>query len=166
MASPCTTNATVWAAGLSVEAKALATVLQEIHQAINRERTRRSLNVYESDPELNVGYTITYQKFIDIFNKLEATRNVLNADIAFPTRYGKITPASLQSLRLKINTVEYECTCNCNYINAGYTCTCNYYKRLCSCTYNTLCACNTQWSCVSYSGNYYCSTNVAPPTEI
>lgn len=153
MASPCTTNATSYEdPTLTTSIKVRSIHINQLQEAINRERTRRGTaaatfskvdttvkaigthiqELYNTIVALNGTYPVALD-----WTGLIATLNVTgsNTDKIISLR-------SINDLRTNLNKVEQACLCNCNYCtcDCNYcTCNCNY----CPCNCNQ-CSCNTR----------------------
>lgn len=121
-----------------------------LRTAINNERGRRGLNPVSFDSNLNVDEEELFNFVLELKNAINAikvqswTQEYINSSSIITVR------GQIQELRDKINSLETDCLCNCNYC----TCECNYCT--CHCNYACTCVCNYDCTCQC---NYACTCN-------
>jgi len=152
MGAPCPSNITTWTPPQLNPADIIeAQHINEIRNAINREKTRRgtsiAFNTILSPGEVDLGIHI--QELKDTINNIKSfawTQNFSNLPGSL------IYAAQITELRKNMNDLEDDCLCNCNYC----TCNCNYCT--CDCNYCT-CNCN---HCPCNCNHCPCNCNHCP----
>ena len=146
MGAPCTTNYTSWTVAAAVGNPITAAVITQLRTAINREKTRRGAAQlsFTTIAAGGAGSITT-----GIFNEV---KNGINGIRAFTWTYSYAVGSSIYSayiteLRQKMNDLEDDCICNCNYC----TCNCNYCT--CNCNYACTCNCNYSYSDINLKEN-------------
>lgn len=192
----CPSHATAWQSGEITTGTIITFQhFQEVKDALHAERKRRYADSNKAnftyDEVVATGNTITndtISKFKIYIDELRAYNyvnpnsyytstanqpfnwtfiNYFNtSDPGGPVSEQEIMANSMLEIRTKINDLNNDCICNCNYCtcvcdycqcNCSYACTCNC-NYSCTCNCNYACTCNCNYACTC-NCNYACTCN-------
>ena len=158
---PCPNNKTQWTDEplQKHETRIKALHINELRNAINRERQRRGLSSWNWSESVSSGTIIKTIHVKEIYKatKDTDTHHILTWTIDYDhfTTDTKILADHIEELRKNINQLEVECICDCNYCTCDCNyCTCNCNYCTCNCNY---CTCDCNYACTCDCN--YCTCN-------
>jgi len=142
----CTSNSTTFSQTLTSGVKIGLLHLDELNETIRGEEMRKKGTITTAPiTDLLGTRPITA---IDLANLKTKINAVAKTTLTWPTISvlainDKISADHFNEARTKMNAVETECICNCNY------CSCDGYCNDCGCDYCANCTCQVQCTCVT-----------------